>query len=137
MREAFKDLLEFEKHCGYEVHTSGPVLPSLETERLRIRLIKEEFNELMEAIEDRNIAEVADAGIDLIYVTIGTLVRYGIDAKAVWDSVHAANMAKFGPGSWRDETGKVRKPTTWVHPDVESILSHQGAIFTTYGDNNE
>lgn len=133
MKEAFKDLLLFECHCGYMPSSVGPAMPEEKTIALRERLVKEEFEEFKDALDNYDVAGVADALADLIYVALGTAVRFGIDLPRVWEAVHAANLAKFGEGSWRDETGKIRKPENWVHPDIEGILAAQPPLADSYG----
>jgi predicted HAD superfamily Cof-like phosphohydrolase len=70
-----------------------------------------------------NLAKSADALIDELYVTIGTLLAMGIDLWPLWREVQRANMAKVG-GPVVD--GKVRKPANWNPPDIEGLLRKQG-----------
>ncbi len=132
MKKAFCDLIEFEEACDHGLPRTGPAIPDARTKELRRLLINEEMDELDLAIDEENMPGIADGLADLIYVCIGTAVRFGIDLPAVWDAVHQANMAKFGPGSWRDETGKVRKPAGWQHPDVIGILQSQLPLASGY-----
>lgn len=134
MRDAFEDLIEFERACGHEPSDGRPGEGlSDQLVKLRCRLIDEEHNEFLEAVYENDMAGVADALADLIYVAIGTAVRFGIDLPKVWDAVHESNMRKFGPGSWRDETGKIRKPPGWQPPDVAGILASQPTLAESYG----
>lgn len=136
MRGAFEDLIEFERACGHEPSESGPAVPEGRVQELRMRLHSEEFNELQRAMSDGDLVGIADGLADLIYVCQGTAVRYGIDLPAAWREVHESNMRKFGPGSWRDETGKIRKPPGWQPPDVAGILASQRPLAETYGKGN-
>ncbi len=123
MKKAFEDLIEFERACGHELCQDwGGIVPDDRTKALRVRLINEEHAELIDAIEEDELPKIADGIADLIYVALGTAVRYGISLPEVWDAVHKANMAKFGPGSRRDETGKLCKPPGWQHPDIQGVL---------------
>lgn len=78
----------------------------------------EEINEFLEAVDEGDIVEQADAMIDVIYFALGTLVEMGIKPDKLFDIVQYANMSKL----WEDgkphynENGKVIKPTTWVDP---------------------
>ena len=60
----------------------------------RAHLMLEEMSEMLLALGNADRIKVADAGADLLYVVIGTLETYGIDAKQVFDAVHASNMTK-------------------------------------------
>jgi predicted HAD superfamily Cof-like phosphohydrolase len=130
----------------------SPTVPHDEVVRLRLRLIAEEFFELLEAaikpaMADKewvdlecckldvgeliaggrfhvDLAGVADALADLDYVIEGTRQELGIDGGPIASAVHAANMAKMsGPV---DETGKKRKPPGWTPPDIAGELRKQG-----------
>jgi hypothetical protein len=76
--------------------------------------IKEEYDELMEAIDQNDLVKIARESVDLIYVVIGTLVAYGIPFIPCWRAVHRANMKKEAEGS----LAKPKKPIGWVSPDV-------------------
>jgi len=113
-----------------------PRVPSDDRRNLRVRLITEEYNELIDAIGFRSMGggedwlatcdlpETADAIADLIYVLIGTAHEFGIPLQAVWDEVHVSNLAKVGGG--QDSKGKIRKPPGWVAPDVAGVLGAHG-----------
>lgn len=115
---------------------------------LRVRLIAEEFQELLEAIEpklkpklkeevehwldayelliskdeasDPDIVEVADSLADILYVTAGAGVAWGLVLAHVFDEVHRSNMAKQG-GEVRPD-GKRLKPPGWTPPDVAGVI---------------
>ena len=94
---------------------------------LRLRLQREETEELAEAIEAGDVVGVADALADLVYVAYGTAITYGIDLDAVLAEVHRSNMSKLG----RDgrpvmrEDGKVLKSPWYTSPDVDGVLKQQ------------
>lgn len=71
----------------------------------------------------RSLPKSADALIDLLYVTIGSLLAMGIDMWPLWAEVQRANMAKLG-GTVVD--GKLLKPEGWQPPDIEGLLRKQG-----------
>lgn len=100
-----------------------PKIPSLKEEMLRMRLIQEEVVELENAVLKEDLVEIADALADILYVTLGTSLSYGIDIEAVFNAVHAANMAKLvneEPVIRKD--GKILKPEGWTPPDIAKIL---------------
>ena len=84
--------------------------------------LDEEVGETYRAQQSCNLPEIADGLIDTIYIALGTLVELGVDADAVFQEVHAANMRKeqAGPGE------KIRKPAGWVGPDVAGVLRGMG-----------
>jgi predicted HAD superfamily Cof-like phosphohydrolase len=109
-----------------------PIVPDAKTLLLRERLITEEFREYREAVErlidlrDNQApnedlyqawADIADALADLHYVVAGAGVAWGLPMNEVQDTVHQANMYKFGEGSWVREDGKQMKPPNWQPPD--------------------
>jgi predicted HAD superfamily Cof-like phosphohydrolase len=125
-----------------------PTVPSDERIRLRAKLVMEEAFETVaamygndEALQahhrqvqdilavarvDVDLPKVADGCADLDYVVEGTRLELGINGLPIAKTVHAANMAKFGPGSWKREDGKQMKPPGWKPPDIEAELKKQG-----------
>ncbi|MDF0665317.1 MAG: MazG nucleotide pyrophosphohydrolase domain-containing protein [Nitrospira sp.] len=94
-----------------------------ETKQLRVRLIQEEFDELKEAMAAGNLAAVAKEMADLLYVTYGTAVSYGIDMEPVFQEVHRSNLSKVG--GYKRADGKWVKPPTYSPADIESIMEVQ------------
>ena len=84
----------FMKSFGQEIKTSAD-LSSEKINELRINLIKEELNELIEAVKDNNILEVADALTDILYVTYGAGHAFGINLDRCFDEVQRSNMSKL------------------------------------------
>ena len=90
---------------------------------LYMKLIKEEFDELMYAWNEEDIVEVADACADLKWVIEGMEHTLGINQQAVWDEVARSNMSKMVGGKLiKREDGKVLKPDTFVKPDIKKVL---------------
>ena len=87
-------------------------------------LIKEEFDELYEAIVNKDIVEVADACADLKWVIEGLEHTLQIPQQEVWDEVARSNLSKISPTGkvMKREDGKVMKPDTYSPPDIESII---------------
>ena len=91
---------------------------------LRMDLIAEEYQELLEAVANEDIVETADALVDLVYVAIGMCVELGIPFNRVFNEVHQSNLRKVdGPKS---PEGKQLKPEGWVPPNVKQILMNRG-----------
>ncbi len=84
----------------------------------RVKLIREECDELCEAIEKRDLAAIAAESCDLIYVVLGTLVALGLPFLPFWRDVQRANMAK----TVNPDGGKPIKPFFWKKPDPRNVL---------------
>ena len=94
-----------------------------ETKQLRVRLIEEEFDELKEAMMAGNLAAVAKELADLLYVTYGTAVSYGIDMEPVFREVHRSNLSKVG--GYKRADGKWVKPASYSPAHIDPILEVQ------------
>lgn len=94
---------------------------------MRLALIAEEHAELLEAVREGDIVEVADALGDLLYVIHGAALTFGIDLDAVVEEIHASNMRKLGPDGKPilRADGKFMKPDGWVPPDIAGVLARQ------------
>ena len=112
------------KTFGQEVKTK----PSLSTEKinkLRIDLIKEELKELTEAMNNKDLLEVADALTDILYVTYGAGHAFGIDLDQCFEEVQNSNMSKLdenGKPIYND-AGKVMKGPKYFKPDLSKFVS--------------
>ena len=73
-----------------------PIIPALERAKLRVSLLAEELKELEEAIENKDLIEVADALCDLQYVLSGAILEFGLGEKfnELFSEVHSSNMSK-------------------------------------------
>ena len=101
--------------------------PSLSTDKinnLRINLIEEEVIELKDAINKRDIKEVADALTDILYVTYGAGHAFGIDLDKCFDEVQKSNMSKLGKDGKPifNEFGKVMKGPDYFKPDLSKFI---------------
>tara|TARA_Y100000591_G_C21621770_1_gene588217 strand:+ start:384 stop:755 length:372 start_codon:yes stop_codon:yes gene_type:complete len=101
--------------------------PSLSTEKinnLRINLIEEELNEFKEAINKKNLREVADALTDILYVTYGAGHAFGINLDNCFQEVQKSNMSKLGDDGKPiyNEHGKVMKGPKYFKPDLTKFL---------------
>ena len=120
----FNKVGTFMKTFGQEVKTS----PSFSTDkinRLRIDLIKEELQELTEAINNKDLLEVADALTDILYVTYGAGHAFGIDLDKCFDEVQNSNMSKLNENGEPiyNESGKVMKGPNYFKPDLSKFVS--------------
>lgn len=118
----FQDVKDFHQKFNCYIG-ERPAVPSKGTPQLRKNIIKEEYEELIEAMERGDLPEIADAICDLTYVILGTAVSYGMDVRPVWDAVQKTNMAKVGGGERED--GKILKPDGWTPPPVKELIEAQ------------
>ena len=124
------DVLRFHRKFGCYTgdHPHGPPRPVV---KLRLDLIIEEYGEVLRACDRGNLAGVAYGLVDLIYVSIGKALAWGIDLRPIWRAVQRANMAKEGGGQRED--GKILKPPGWQPPDVEGLIQQQVALAESNG----
>jgi predicted HAD superfamily Cof-like phosphohydrolase len=117
----FADVQEFHRVVCEIKTPTRPSVPKRERKALRVEIMREEWQELLDAIEANDLVEVADACADLIVTILGTADEYGIPFDRVWAEVHRSNMAKVG-GPVRAD-GKRLKPPGWTPPDVAGVLA--------------
>jgi predicted HAD superfamily Cof-like phosphohydrolase len=114
----------FMKVFGQEVKNK----PSFSTDKinkLRIDLIKEELEELTEAMKNKDLLEVADALTDILYVTYGAGHAFGIDLDSCFNEVQNSNMSKLdenGKPIYND-SGKVMKGPNYFKPDLTKFVN--------------
>ena len=114
----------FMKTFGQKVKTK----PSFSTDKinkLRIDLIKEELDELKEAMDNNDLLEVADALTDILYVTYGAGHSFGINLDKCFDEVQNSNMSKLSENGEPiyNESGKVMKGPNYFKPDLTKFVS--------------
>ena len=119
----FSKVGTFMKTFGQEVKTK-PSFSSDKINKLRIDLIKEELNELTEAMNNRDLVEVADALTDLLYVTYGAGHAFGIDLDKCFEEVQNSNMSKLDENGKPiyNEAGKVMKGPNYFKPDLTKFV---------------
>jgi len=120
----FNKVKTFMETFGQEVKTK----PSFSTDKingLRYDLIKEELDELKEAMEKKDLLEVADALADILYVTYGAGHAFGIDLDKCFKEVQNSNMSKLGEDSKPiyNEFGKVMKGPKYFKPDLTKFVN--------------
>jgi len=120
----FNKVGTFMKTFGQEVKTK-PSFGSDKINKLRIELIKEELDELKEAMDNNDLLEVADALTDILYVTYGAGHAFGIDLDKCFDEVQNSNMSKLGENGEPiyNESGKVMKGPNYFKPDLSKFVS--------------
>lgn len=134
--------------CAGQELPGYPMIPDANIRKLRAELIMEEALETVKALgftlensardnvsirdmddvllrqtHDPDIIQIADGCGDISVVTIGTLIACGLPDKPLLEAVDESNLAKFGPGGYRNEAGKWIKPPDWVAPPLGEIIS--------------
>ena len=119
----FEDVRIFMKTFGQRVITKAQ-FPDDKTMNLRFDLIKEELNELAEAMKTKNLIEIADALTDILYVTYGAGCAYGIDLDKCFKEVQRANMSKLDNNGKPifNEKGKVMKGPNYLEPNLKQFV---------------
>ena len=119
----FSSVKKFMETFGQEVKNKAE-FPSEKIQDLRVSLIDEELSELKEAIENKDIKEVADALTDILYVTYGAGHAFGIDLDQCFDEVQRSNMSKLDENGKPifNEQGKVLKGPNYFKPNLEKFI---------------
>ena len=93
--------------------------------KLRLDLIKEELSELTDAMNNKDLLEVADALTDILYVTYGAGHAFGIDLDKCFDEVQNSNMSKLAENGKPiyNENGKVMKGPNYFKPDLSKFVN--------------
>jgi NTP pyrophosphatase (non-canonical NTP hydrolase) len=134
MTNVFRDQEKFMRACDQTVENLNQ-----NQFKMYLKLIKEEYNELLEAqglnqnldrIEYLPVDEIEtlDALIDILVVTIGAIHSMGSDAEGAWKEVMSTNFAKIDKETGKvrkREDGKVLKPVGWVAPNLESFIKKE------------
>ena len=115
----FSKVGTFMKTFGQEVKDK-PAFSTDKINKLRIDLIKEELEELTEAMKNNDLLEVADALTDILYVTYGAGHAFGIDLDKCFEEVQNSNMSKLDENGKPiyNESGKVMKGPKYFKPDL-------------------
>lgn len=116
------DVIHFHLEKGLTVG-GKPAHPSQEVINQRICLVEEEAREAVSAMEFGSVYEVAKELADLLYVTLGAAVAFGIDLDAVWNEVHHSNMTKDPLPDDLPSWTKVPKGNNYEQPDIASVLN--------------
>ena len=113
----------FMKTFGQEVK-SKPSFSTDKINKLRLDLIKEELTELTEAMNNKDLLEVADALTDILYVTYGAGHAFGINLDKCFEEVQNSNMSKLDENGKPiyNESGKVMKGPNYFKPDFSKFV---------------
>jgi predicted HAD superfamily Cof-like phosphohydrolase len=119
----FQSVKKFMQTFGQEVKIKAE-FPNEKIIQLRYELIREELEELNQAIKDKDIKEVADALTDILYVTYGAGHAFGVDLDKCFDEVQQSNMSKLGSDGKPiyNESGKVMKGPNYFKPNLNKFL---------------
>ena len=120
MTNPFRDQEKFMRACDQSVGSWNQ-----EQYNMYLKLIKEEYDELVLALLDADAVEQLDALIDILVVTVGAIHSAGFDAEGAWKEVMRTNFAKIDreTGKVRKrEDGKVLKPQGWTAPDLKPYV---------------
>ena len=120
----FESVKKFMETFGQEIKEKAS-FPDDKITSLRYDLIKEELSELKDAIDKKDIKEVADALTDILYVTYGAGHAFGIDLDKCFDEVQKSNMSKLGVDGKPiyNEKGKVMKGPNYFEPDLNKFVA--------------
>lgn len=128
MKTAIQDVADFHIACDQPVRVTPQLISSEET-LLRKRLIKEETEETLKAMDSGDLVEIADGLADIMYVVIGTAHHYGIPLAAVWNEVQRSNMTKPDPTTGKAlkrDDGKILKGPWFSPADIGKVLLVNG-----------
>ncbi|MDC1079287.1 nucleoside triphosphate pyrophosphohydrolase family protein [Pelagibacteraceae bacterium] len=119
----FEKVREFMKTFGQEIKEKAG-FPNEKITSLRYELIKEELEELKEAINSKDIKEVADALTDILYVAYGAGHAFGIDLDKCFEEVQNSNMSKIGNDGKPiyNDKGKVMKGPKYFKPNLSKFV---------------
>ncbi len=120
----FERVKKFMQTFGQEVKEKAE-FPNVKITSLRYDLIKEELAELKEAIDKKDIKEIADALTDILYVTYGAGHAFGIDLDKCFVEVQDSNMSKLGKDGKPifNDKGKVMKGPNYFKPDLKKFVA--------------
>ena len=120
----FERVKKFMEVFGQEIKEKA-TFPNAKITNLRYDLIKEELNELKEAISKQDIKEVADALTDILYVTYGAGHAFGINLDKCFKEIQNSNMSKLGTDGKPifNEKGKVMKGPNYFKPDLSKFVA--------------
>jgi len=127
MQKQLNAVKEFHTAFGLGVSESPKADLGAQTNLLRFNLMKEENEEYLEAVQNNDLVEIADALGDMLYILCGTILEHGLQHKieAVFDEIQRSNMSKLGEDGkpiYRED-GKVMKGPHYFKPNFDAILN--------------
>lgn len=129
MKKQLAAVHEFHTAFGLEVNATPIAELSDAVKMLRYNLMKEENEEYLDAVQNNDIVEIADALGDMLYILCGTIISHGLQHKIeeVFDEIQRSNMSKLGHDGkpiYRED-GKVMKGPNYFKPDFTTILNFE------------
>ena len=126
MKKQLDSVKEFHISFGVGVNEEPKASLGETVNMLRYNLMKEENEEYLEAVQNNDIVEIADALGDMLYILCGTIISHGLQYKIeeVFDEIQRSNMSKLdhdGKPIYRED-GKVMKGPNYFKPNFEEIL---------------
>ena len=120
----FESVKKFMETFGQEIREKAS-FPNDKITSLRYELIKEELDELREAIDSKDMKEVADALTDILYVTYGAGHAFGINLDKCFEEVQNSNMSKldYNGKPIYDNKGKVMKGPNYFKPNLNKFVA--------------
>ncbi|WP_395052075.1 hypothetical protein [Flavobacterium sp.] len=126
MQKQINSVKEF--HSAFKIGYSENIIGDLGENKnlLRYNLMKEENEEYLEAVQNNDVVEIADALGDMLYILCGTIIEHGLQHKIeeVFEEIQRSNMSKLGENGepiYRED-GKVMKGPNYFKPNFEVIL---------------
>ena len=120
----FESVKKFMETFGQEIREKAS-FPNDKIISLRYELIKEELEEFKDALDKKDIKEVADALTDILYVTYGAGHAFGINLDKCFEEVQNSNMSKLGSNGKPiyNDKGKVMKGPSYFKPDLSKFIA--------------
>jgi len=126
MKKQLDAVTEF--HTAFKIgYSETPIADLGESKKLlRFNLMKEENEEYLAAVQNKDLVEIADALGDMMYILCGTIIEHGLQHKieAVFDEIQRSNMSKLGEDGkpiYRED-GKVMKGPNYFKPDFSKFF---------------
>ena len=128
MKDKIQAVKEFHKAFKLDYLEQPKANIGLEKNKLRFNLMREENEEYLEAANNNDIIEVADALGDMLYILCGTIIEHGMQHKIdeIFNEIQSSNMSKLGADGnpiYRED-GKVLKGPNYFKPDIEGVLKN-------------
>ena len=128
MKDKIQAVKEFHKAFKLDYLEQPKANIGLEKNKLRFNLMREENEEYLEAANNNDIVEVADALGDMLYILCGTIIEHGMQYKIdeIFNEIQSSNMSKLGADGnpiYRQD-GKVLKGPNYFKPDIEGALKN-------------
>lgn len=126
MKKRIAAVHEFHSAFGLGIKTTPHADLGMAKNLLRFNLMKEENEEYLEAANNNDLPEVADALGDMLYILCGTIIEHGMQYKIeeVFEEIQRSNMSKLGEDGkpiFRED-GKVLKGPGYFSPNIKAIL---------------